>query len=165
MFWSLWSDMTFKKPQHVLQSFSVAGNHAWNAGLMFSWDVFHPIRMIIQSANKGDWLKGAAGSKRESEIFSLYHTLTHPGATIIWLTVWLREEACCRAVLLSRRTEKTNLAFDLQQSFVKKQLHHYTAGFWQPRLNLGGVLSMQMRIFLPDYTCLVCGWMFNPQWL
>lgn len=62
------------------------------------------------------------------EIFSLYHTVTHPGATIIRVMVGLREEACCRDVLLSQRT---NLTPALKQTFCNGVTPSLHRGFCQ----------------------------------
>lgn len=73
----VWYDI--QKPQHVLKNLSVAVHQARSASLMFSWNVLHSVRTITKLANKGDWLKGAAGKEIEStEKYS--HCIT------LWLT-------------------------------------------------------------------------------
>lgn len=99
--WDHYGLHDLQKAQHVLKNISVAVYQARSAILMFSWNVLHPIRIIIKLANKRNWLKGAAGCEIESrEKYSRCITLTHP---TIWLTIWLHEEVCCWDMLLRWR--------------------------------------------------------------
>lgn len=144
--------------------------------VMVSWIVLHRMSIIIRQLR--DWLKGASGGETETtgnkkkpnkisfwQSWNLSGTWEHVRKMLLhWYCIMLLNQK------KKTDSEPRRQTFEFASVFYAGlQIVFSVTGREQPKPDLGVALPMQMRIFLPDYTCLVRSWVFilscfNPNW-